>query len=161
MRSVPAPARSIPSLPSAARSRSPAMSRTDPTDATPPPVDSPRSRAWWGDRGVRTKTLAAVGVTAAVAVGVGVMGISALGTSADTTQKMHDSNIVGLEAVAEMQNAIGGVRQASRDAILAPTPELTEEALSHLDEQLGHYQHAVEAYLTTAPTAEKRALVEE
>ncbi len=35
----------------------------------------PQARAWWGDRGVKTKVLAAVAVAALVAVVVGVMGV--------------------------------------------------------------------------------------
>ncbi len=129
------------------------MSRSELDASTAPPVDPSGKRAWWGDRGVRTKTLAAVGVTAAVAVGIGMMGLSALGAAAGETQRMHDSNVLGLEAVSEMREAIGGVRQASRDAILAPTVESSEEALSHLDEQLDHYAHAVEVYAATDPAA--------
>src|SRR5688572_30428709 len=119
-----------------------------------------RSRSWWADRGVRTKTLAAVVVTAVVALVVGVLGLFALNSSADATRQMHDSNIVGLEAVAEMQSAIAGVRQASRDALLAPTHELTVDEEAHLAEQLAAYHEAVEAYRSTNPSAEKWTLIE-
>ncbi len=71
------------------------MSRTSSAGPTGAPFTA-SSASWWGDRGVRTKTLAAVGITAAVAVAVGVEGIVALGVSADGTQRMHDENIVGL-----------------------------------------------------------------
>src|SRR3712207_3745177 len=125
------------------------------------PAGPPATRAWWGDRGVRTKTLAAVAVTATVAVGVGVMGVSALGTSAASTQDLYENNIGGLEALGEMRDAIGGVRQTSRDAILAPTPELTEEALASLTGRLDDYHAAVEHYADAATTAVKVALVEE
>ena len=117
-------------------------------------------RALWADRGVRTKVLAAVVVTAVVALVVGVMGLVALNSSADATRQMHDHNIVGLEALGEMQNAISGVRQSSRDALLAPTPELTEEENAHLAERLAEYHEAVEVYRTTGPSAEKWELVE-
>jgi methyl-accepting chemotaxis protein len=72
---------------------------------------------------------------------------------------MHDSNIAGLEAVAEMQTAIGGVRQASRDALIAPTPELTQEALATLQERLAAFRTAVDHYGASQPSAEKAALV--
>src|SRR3712207_2072667 len=131
------------------------MSQSTPGSPMPPA----QQRAWWGDRGVRTKTLAAVAVTALVAVLVGVMGLTALGTAADRTQVMHDSNIAGLEAVAEMQTAFGGVRQASRDALIAPTPQLTQEALAALEERLDEFRTAVEHYGTSQPTADKAARV--
>jgi methyl-accepting chemotaxis protein len=131
---------------------------SQPTPGTPTPTGA-QQRAWWGDRGVRTKTLAAVAVTALVAVFVGLMGLSALGAAADRTQVMHDSNIAGLEAVAEMQTAIGGVRQASRDALIAPTPELTQEALGTLEERLAEFRTAVDHYGASQPSADKAALV--
>ncbi|SDZ26555.1 methyl-accepting chemotaxis protein, partial [Geodermatophilus africanus] len=134
------------------------MSQSAPGSPTPAGA---QQRAWWGDLGVRTKTLVGVVVTALVAVLVGLMGLSALGTAADRTQLMHDSNIAGLEAVAEMQTAIGGVRQSSRDALIAPTPELTQEALATLEERLAEFRTAVDHYGASQPSAEKAALVAE
>ena len=51
------------------------------------------STAWWGDRGVSVKILTAVTAAGVVATTVGVMGISALGTSAATTQEMYNRNL--------------------------------------------------------------------
>ena len=136
------------------------MSRTAASGADSRPGSPEGQRAWWGDRGVRTKTLAAVAVTALVAVIVGVMGLSALSTSAQATDRLYESNVVGLEAVAEMQEAIGSVRLASRDAILARTPELTERALASLKQGLERYHHGYEVYKTSSPTPEKSALAE-
>ena len=62
----------------------------DPVRATP--------ATWWGDRGVRTKTLTAVGVTATVAVGVGLMGLQALGSTADATSALYTGNVGGIQA---------------------------------------------------------------
>src|SRR4051794_3249061 len=85
------------------------------------PTSVPVTRhAWWGDRGVRTKTLTAVGAAAAVAAGVGLLGISALGTSAATSQDLYEGNIAGLTAVADMQNALDDIRVAARNAVLTP-----------------------------------------
>ncbi len=136
------------------------MSRTPSADFSPPGVASPPTSSWWGDRGVRTKTLSAVAVTGTVAVGVGVMGLVALGSAADRTQVMHDSNIAGLEVVAEMQSAIGGIRQASRDSLISPTPETSAEAAAALEERRAEFRDAVVRYEETHPTGEKFDLVE-
>jgi len=47
---------------------------------TPTTKSSSNRTAWWGDRGVSTKILTAVGTAGVVAAGVGVMGIVALGS---------------------------------------------------------------------------------
>ena len=52
------------------------MSSTTPGPPSSPPPSGPPPRAWWGDRTVKTKILAAIGVAAFVAVLVGVLGIS-------------------------------------------------------------------------------------
>ena len=126
------------------------------------PSPSPTSqRAWWGDRGVRTKTLTAVGAAAVVAAGVGVLGISALGTSAATSQDLYSGNISGLTAVADMQNALDNTRIAARNAILTPADA---DSTKIIDTTIpGHAQEfhaAAEAYAESNPTPEKQALVD-
>jgi hypothetical protein len=119
-----------------------------------------RPTAWWGDRGVRTKTLTAVGVTAAVAVGVGVMGISALGDTADATQDLYRGNVKAIAGANEMVEALDAARLASRNAILAPTPELTEEVLAGFPEVEEAFHAGLETYLAAGPTEEQRAQAE-
>jgi methyl-accepting chemotaxis protein len=69
-----------------------------------------------------------VALTATVAAGVGLSGLSALGTAAERTQALHGSNLAGLEVVASLQHELAGVRQAARDSLIAPTPASTAEA---------------------------------
>src|SRR5436305_33370 len=75
-----------------------------PSPIAPEGIRSASPRAWWGDRGVKTKVLAAVAVVSLVAVLIGVMGISALGTSADSSRMLYASNIAVLTAAAEAQD---------------------------------------------------------
>jgi hypothetical protein len=58
------------------------MAVTESTRSVDPTTPS-RTRSRWGDRSVKATALAAVAVASLVAVLVGVMGISALGDTAD------------------------------------------------------------------------------
>ena len=84
-----------------------------PSPIAPGRIGSTSPRAWWGDRGVRTKVLAAVAVASLVAVLIGVMGISALGTSAHTSRMLYTENINGLTSAADMRTLVADVRVAS------------------------------------------------
>ncbi len=125
------------------------------------PAAPAQSRAWWGDRGVRTKTLAAVAVTALVAVVVGVMGLSALGRSADATGTLYASNIAGIQAAADMRSTVAEVRVIARQALIVPTPELTQQSIDALATYREEFAAAKDAYMDSFPTSQKVALVEE
>jgi methyl-accepting chemotaxis protein len=130
------------------------------SESVPSSRPTPR-RAWWGDRGVRTKTLTAVGAAALVAAGVGVLGISALGTSAATSQDLYAGNIAGLSAVADMQNALDDIRIAARNAVLTPadadSTKITDTTIPELAQE---FHAAAEAYAKSNPTPAKQALVD-
>ena len=80
--------------PSAARPRSARHVRSP----SRPPA-RPRRRAWWGDRGVRTKTLTAVGAAAVVAAGVGVLGIVRPAATVGGDQPgLYAGNVAGIAA---------------------------------------------------------------
>src|SRR5690242_19512584 len=56
---------------------------------------APASRAWWGDRSVKTKVLATVTVSAAVAGVIGFMGLVALDDAAASAHELYQSNLIG------------------------------------------------------------------
>ncbi|MPQ99715.1 HAMP domain-containing protein [Modestobacter sp. I12A-02628] len=67
------------------------------------PASSPgRLSALWGDRGVTTKIIGAVGVAALVAVGVGTSGLSSAGTAQDAATELYESNLSRSELVADI-----------------------------------------------------------
>ena len=66
------------------------------------------------DLGVRTKILAAVLLTAVVAVTVGVVGLRALSDSADRAEALYAQNISRIEAAADMRAALDGMSACSR-----------------------------------------------
>ena len=120
---------------------------------------SPR-RSWWGDRGVKVKVLTAVGAAAVVAAGVGVMGLSALSASADTTHTLYASNLAGVSAVGDMNVVIGAVRKSSRDALITPDRAEAQQILDSLPQHAGDYHAAADAYAASFPTPEKQAMVD-
>src|SRR5918911_3827232 len=103
-----------------------------PSPIAPEQIGAASPRAWWGDRGVKTKVLAAVAVASLVAVLIGVMGLSALGTSADSSRMLYASNIAGLTASADMRTTIADVRVASRNALLEPEEAKVSEILDSI-----------------------------
>ncbi len=135
------------------------MSAVRPT-TTSPEQPAP-AHAWWGDRGVSTKILTAVGVAGVVAAGVGVMGLTALSDSADTSHTLFVSNIAGIGASNEMQATVANVRISARQALIVPTPELTQESIAALATHREEFTAAQAAYMKSFPTPEKIALVEE
>ncbi|SFL95211.1 MCP four helix bundle domain-containing protein, partial [Geodermatophilus ruber] len=124
-------------------------------------TNSPTTRSWWGDRGVKTKVLAAVGVAALVAVVIGVMGISALSSSAESNRMLYVSNIGGLTAAADMRTAIADVRIATRNAVLEPDPAKAGQILDSIPGLEEQYRAAHDAYNAAFPIPETEALNEE
>src|SRR5436305_14421888 len=132
-----------------------------PGPIAPEGIGSASPRAWWGDRGVKTKVLAAVAVASLVAVVIGVMGLSALGASADSSRMLYASNIAGLTASADMRTAIADVRIASRNALLEPDRAQAGHILDSITDLADQYRAAHDAYTRSYPTPEKVALNEE
>src|SRR3954454_16131187 len=128
-------------------------STTSPDDRTPE-----HKASWWGDRGVSTKILSAVGVAGVVAAGVGIMGLTALGSAAATSQNLYGSNITAINATSDMTTAIADVRKAARDALITPDPAEKQSIVSGIPDLAATFENAVSAYENTSPTAEKQDL---
>jgi methyl-accepting chemotaxis protein len=132
---------------------------TTPNAAVPADQSATRSRAWWGDRGVRTKILAAVGVAGVVAAGVGVMGLTALGSSAQTSQTLYESNIAGISAADDMTVTVGEARRLIRDVLITPDRAGGQKALEAFTALQDTFHQQVDIYGQSFPTPEKIALV--
>ena len=125
--------------------------------AVPDETFPTRSFARWGNRGIRTKILASVAVAALVAVVVGVTGIVALSDAAARAQAMYKGNVGGIEAAATMQDAVAGMRQVSRDYLIAPDEQESERIEARTPELTQQFAAARERFLATDPTAEQLA----
>ena len=90
----------------------------------------PRSiLSWFRDRGVRTKILVAVVLTAVVAIAVGLSSLRALSDSAEQAEAIYRDNLIGVQAAGDMRTAIDTLRQGSRDAVIATSDQDTQAAL--------------------------------
>ncbi|MGY1594755.1 MCP four helix bundle domain-containing protein [Geodermatophilus sp. SYSU D00708] len=93
------------------------MTATAPPGPLAPPGEP--ARAWWGDRSVRTKILAAVATSAAVTAVVAAMGIGSLTEAAEKAHSMYAVNLRGVEAAADMDALLNEMRVGARDAVVA------------------------------------------
>ncbi|MGY1824732.1 MCP four helix bundle domain-containing protein, partial [Geodermatophilus sp. SYSU D00079] len=127
-----------------------------------PAPPTPASRSWWGDLGVRTKVLAAVSVAALAALVVGVVGLNALGSSAERTEYMHDRNVVGVQLTEEMRFQLMNIRFASTSRSYANTPELRQTYTDLREQARTDLTAAAEAYKQLPDvTADEAAAVDE
>ena len=129
------------------------------TAAVPVQRDAPRARrAWWGDLGIKVKVLTAVAVAALVAVLVGVLGLLALDSSADTTQRIYRDNLVdGVALVSDLRGTLKDTQIANRNAILAVTAADTDKAVGTLADLQGTFDATMGKYTADGMTAEKKA----
>ena len=115
---------------------------------------------WFRDLGVRPKIVTAVGLAAVVGVLVGLLGLRALGESADRSQELYDGNLKRVAAVGEMQVAIAGVRLNGRDVALGLNLAEKQQATDRLEADLASFDRGAEAYEATDPSADSRAKLE-
>jgi methyl-accepting chemotaxis protein len=125
--------------------------------ATPP---SP-STAWWGDRGVSFKILTAVTTAGAVAATVGVMGISALGTSAASTQALYSVNLTGTHAIDTMVLTVQKARTQLRDVLINPDTAESQKLLDGMEDLRKSFHDAEAGFLASGPTAGEKALLQD
>jgi methyl-accepting chemotaxis protein len=120
------------------------------TNHTAAPVSAgpPRGRSarWWGDRGVRTKVLAAVGTAALVAIAIGVLGLASLSDAAARSQNMYDANLQGIVNASAMGGALKDTRVAVRDVILSADAPAAAQAVAQIDQISTEFTKAADAY---------------
>ncbi len=110
---------------------------------------------------MKIKVLSAVSVTAVVAGGIGLMGISSLSSAAARADSLYETNFKGALDVAVMDGLLGDLRQTARDAVLAPTPELTAQRYVLLEEFGQQFKDSLKAYGASSGDPEKVATAEE
>lgn len=123
------------------------MKNTTAAPAAQASVRSSRS-SWWGDRGVKVKVLAGVGVAGLAAGTIGVLGLTSLDAAAARTNDLYQSNVQSMVAATDMRSALKDTRVATRDAILAPTPEITRKSLDKAAALQAAFHAAADRYAT-------------
>ncbi len=127
-------------------------------------ASSPARRSplgWFRDLGVRTKILTAVGLTAVVAILIGVVGIRSLGASVDSADSIYTENVQGVDAVGDMRSSIADMRLDARNAVLGLSQEDKRGAADKLDADLAAFQAAVDRYADGGVTAAQQDHLDE
>ncbi|WP_235494859.1 methyl-accepting chemotaxis protein [Geodermatophilus sp. Leaf369] len=127
-----------------------------PTSSTSTP--QPSTRAWWGDRSLRTKVLTAVAAGAVASVAIGVVGITATGSAADAGQEVYASNLMSVSQLAAVDGTLSDLRIASRNAVLAPEAE-TDAVLAEIAQLQDRYTEEMATYAVDL-SAEQQGLVD-
>ena len=83
-----------------------------------------RAGAWWGDRGVKTKILAAVAVPAVAAATIGVLGMQAMGDATARAEKLYSGNLKGAVAGSQIDALVANLRVNTRDTVLSNGPDV-------------------------------------
>ncbi|WP_308010515.1 methyl-accepting chemotaxis protein [Blastococcus sp. LR1] len=117
--------------------------------------------SWFADRSVKIKVLSAVGVTAGVAAGIGVLGVTGLSAAADRTEELYASNLLGTVEVADMDAILGDIRVTTRDALLTETPEQTRETFTAVEAHRAKFREHVEAYIATGMSPDRQVLLDD
>ncbi|GAA4372057.1 methyl-accepting chemotaxis protein [Nocardioides caricicola] len=109
----------------------------------------------FNDLGVRPKVLSAVAVGAVVSVTIGVMGLVSLSKSADQADLLYSSNVKGVDALGDLQVAVGDMRIQARSAALAPTPEERADAAQKVAEGHAAAVELMDTYTATGISSEQ------
>ncbi|MGY1762975.1 MULTISPECIES: methyl-accepting chemotaxis protein [unclassified Geodermatophilus] len=117
--------------------------------------------AWWGDRGLSTKILSAVGTASLVAAGVGVMGLAALGTSADATQELYEENLIGISALDDMSLTVAEARKQIRDVLIDPDPASSRQILAGMGDLLTEFREHRAEYEGNGIPQEQAVILEQ
>jgi len=121
------------------------MALSTSSGAAPAAPGSSRA-AWWGDRGVRAKVLAAVGTAAAAAVAIGVLGLTSLDSAAARTQNLYDANLQGVTYAETMAGALKDTRVTVRDVILSSDAATAQKQAAAIDDDAAAFAAAVDGY---------------
>jgi len=126
------------------------------------PAPRGTSLSWWGDRGVRTKVLTAVGIGAVAATTIGVLGITALNSAAATSSDLYEHHLMAVSDVGSLVSAMQAARIDSRDALLTPDGAGAQQLVNGLSGHQSTFHQVAQSYLSdTSPTADNVALVQD
>lgn len=116
-------------------------------------------RSLWGDRGIRTKILAAVGTASLGAALVGVAGLSGLDRVAADAQVIVSQDLVQIETTEQMAFVLEHSRRLVRDVALATSADEIVQLSDQLDGSTTQMEELRARYLGAGPTAEDRAIL--
>ena len=113
------------------------------------------------DARITTKIVATVAVAVLVAVAVGLLGLRALGHTADATDTMYRDELVGTVEVEAMRSQFFAIRLSGTNYAVASTPADRAKYLEAREKAYAELSAAAGRYLDTHPSAAGRGLVEQ
>ncbi|WP_432483629.1 methyl-accepting chemotaxis protein [Kineococcus esterisolvens] len=108
--------------------------------------------AWWGDRGIAAKVLAAVALTALVGVLVGVTGLRSLGEVRDSATLMDEEGVASIRAVDDMAIEFREARVDFLSHVLSTEPATKADREEQLAADGAAVDEALAAYKRTDQT---------
>ncbi|MFC6154149.1 methyl-accepting chemotaxis protein [Nocardioides yefusunii] len=110
---------------------------------------------------VLTKIIALVTGAVVVAVAVGLAGLNALDRSRDSARELYDVHVQGLDALADVRQAIDDMRIASRTPLLRTDKQDRAEAIAAQDVSYEGFLDAATEYRATGVTGDLGAALDE
>ncbi|MGY1811319.1 methyl-accepting chemotaxis protein [Blastococcus sp. SYSU D00820] len=126
---------------------------------SPTPTPGRRS-GWFSDRPVAVKILSAVGVSTAVAVTVGVVGLGALATTHDATSSLAEHNLAGTADLAAAELAMTQSQLAVTSHAFSLDPAFKQRWAEDFDTRAAAFTEAVTAYAGHTETGDPAAIDE-
>jgi methyl-accepting chemotaxis protein len=111
---------------------------------------------WFRDTDVKPKIMISVGLTAAFAIAIGVMGMWSMNGSVHQAEGLYENNVRGISAVDDMHTAILGMRVDASAAALALQDGDKIAARDALDTHYAEYQEAASTYAATGADEKAR-----
>ncbi|TQL02520.1 methyl-accepting chemotaxis protein [Cellulomonas sp. SLBN-39] len=124
------------------------------------PATTAAGRRRFADLGVQTKVLTAVGVAAAVAIGVGALGLQGLHDSAERTHAIAEHDLEAVHDSLLMEVALLEMRLAVADHALSQTDEEMAASLEAVAEAEASLRSYADEYAELADASEAASLAE-
>jgi methyl-accepting chemotaxis protein len=124
------------------------------------PAEAAPSRSlfsWWGDRGVRTKVLAPVAVSAVVASGIGFLGLQALSESQDRIQSLYADVTVPVNDLGKIDAALERSNLLLSELLLQTDPTALEQVQDDMATVDAKLDERFAAYTATDMTGREEA----
>jgi methyl-accepting chemotaxis protein len=123
-------------------------------------VEPRTRRASFGDLGVTTKILAAVGAAAVVALAVGLIGLVSLANASDSAQLIYHSNVASIKSLANIRYSVTQARVDLANQALSTDAPSTRKFAAAFEDDLRAFDEAMTAYQASEP-ASNAALIDE
>ncbi|RJK92753.1 methyl-accepting chemotaxis protein, partial [Vallicoccus soli] len=125
-------------------------------------TDGSRRRPRLDDLGANVKILGSIAVAGLVALLVGVVGLTALGSTNHATQQLYTENFTGLDEAAKLRRLTVQMRLDAVNHAISPDQATMDSYRSKIDESVASIQEGVDGYAASHDlSADQQAGVDE